>query len=841
MAGSQGYTAALRKKREAGVGVTNADQFIADMESNARALPRTLYRAATGIPENLLSMATGAGSMVAGGLAGGSKIATDWANQKQPNLDEFTDTVDRTMQAGTYQPRLPESQELQGALGSALRGAGESFDKTKAGKGWSDFTARSPAAAAMLVGVANIADPEMVGAKAGVEAGGRSAITRSLRKTATDAAVSDAEFMAQMRQHMTPREIERMKPRDVNALRDRFYEAKGLSPEVLGPAAEAGRAKKGWYKGSSDALSEVFGSEKDRFVALLAATSPRTSVQANLKTALTMWRDWNKAGRPKDAAAIDALLEDAVQRSEVAAADKSSVLGAWRANTHRALGDEFLNELEPHQALISGPKVESFRRNLMGDPQAVTNDAWQATATGQDPKVFSGRSMPVSEKRQRGLPDKTTFSEAGPGYVATSAQVREVAKQLTERTGEAWTPEQVQETVWSLTKAAWEKADAEGISINDALQSLTHNEVGGVPDFAGLLPTDEYGQLLRESGYGPELDRMAGRTPAKLPKGKPADVGAALTPFTKQLANTFMTRRLPAELRALRGKFSQGVDDAGSLLYRTEAGGANVPPGLRGLVEATHTPNAELVSALRRHGGRPGPIHELHPRGAEQFRDRLLEARAQLGPMGESVYVYSPEEYAQMRLFLGDKGAGAGFALKNNALGPDLVSLFNSPKVSGQGGFSFPALALGQREGVKTLDAFDTNLPHRYSMSGMQEAARAEFDPQYAPEGWNQETMRRYNVGKPDVSFMAQPAWVPNEFGKFVPPNVPVVPEAPRRYSAQSKARQELLRKKNPEKAQAAIIAGDPKLEELRAIASQNKGRVPPNNKALARYLRKRK
>ena len=54
---------------------------------------------------------------------------------------------------------------------------------------------------------------------------------------------------------------------------------------------------------------------------------------------------------------------------------EESVMDAWKNNTVRAL-----TASDPHAIKLSGPKVDSFMRNLTGNMDEVTNDTWQARA-----------------------------------------------------------------------------------------------------------------------------------------------------------------------------------------------------------------------------------------------------------------------------------------------------------------------------------------------------------------------------------------------------------------------------------------------------------------------------
>ncbi|WP_342661655.1 hypothetical protein [Rhodococcus ruber] len=57
--------------------------------------------------------------------------------------------------------------------------------------------------------------------------------------------------------------------------------------------------------------------------------------------------------------------------------------------------------------------------------------------------------------------------------------------------------------------------------------------------------------------------------------------------------------------------------------------------------------------------------------------------------------------------------------------------------------------------GGHRLDCFDTVLPKLYTDAGFVPIARLAWNDDYAPDGWNYETYRRYNNGRPDVVFMA--------------------------------------------------------------------------------------
>lgn len=260
------------------------------------------------------------------------------------------------------------------------------------------------------------------------------------------------------------------------------------SAAEMANVARAGEAKKGWYKGSSEAISDLFQEEAPTFAGLLSATSPQTSVESNLKNATNIWANWKKAQSPTDRAAILKIMGQSVEGNK----GIDSVLDAWRNNTVRSLEDPF--SLDP--AMLSGPKVDSFMRNLLGDTNEVTNDAWMARYAGIDQEKFAG-SM------------NKTDAGKGPGYLAMSSRTREAADRLSQQTGDLWTPDNVQETVWSYSKALREAQNAErGDTVNILRKGLLDDSmIADTPDFATLLRDPMYADILGGAGY--DVNRMA--------------------------------------------------------------------------------------------------------------------------------------------------------------------------------------------------------------------------------------------------------------------------------------------------------------------------------------------
>lgn len=263
----------------------------------------------------------------------------------------------------------------------------------------------------------------------------------------------------------------------------------------MASVAYSGRAKRGWYRQSAKAIVSIFGqADAPRFAALLAALSPQTSVESNLTNALNVWRGWIEADRPRDEPSIMRILGENVEGDK----GPGSVLPAWVNNSLRALTAA---DGEPLQ--ISGPKVSSFAHNLLGEVHEVTNDTWMANWAGVEQTLFRGTETPSEDGIGK------VFKVKNAGYMAMNALTRKAAAVLTKRTGEEWTPAEVQETVWSWAKAISEKANSKQ-SVTQLVkeQAVSHEEINAVPDFERLFVSDTYARILDEAGYGDYVDNL---------------------------------------------------------------------------------------------------------------------------------------------------------------------------------------------------------------------------------------------------------------------------------------------------------------------------------------------
>jgi hypothetical protein len=260
------------------------------------------------------------------------------------------------------------------------------------------------------------------------------------------------------------------------------------SSKEMASMAKAGAPKQGWYRASTQAIIDVFGADDaPRFASLLAALSPQTSVEMNLLNTLNTWKNWTAAGRPTDARAIKEIMGRSVSGTK----GEESVLEAWQNNAIRSLSAN-----DPAKVTLSGPKVDSFYRNLADDVYKVTNDAWMANALGVNQNLFSG--SPTALQIARGDPGLT------PGYIATSARLRQGAQQAN------MFPSEGQETMWSLAMPLMEGQTSMGMRAREILDKglLTPELIRGTPDFSTLLNQGNYQNILREAGYGQQLSGL---------------------------------------------------------------------------------------------------------------------------------------------------------------------------------------------------------------------------------------------------------------------------------------------------------------------------------------------
>lgn len=320
--------------------------------------------------------------------------------------------------------------------------------------------------------------------------------------------VRDTPAWKDIAPHLTDSERATMRA-DVAA--DLVAHFKSFPPDSHFEAASVmGNAKKGWYARAAQSLRSIFGPDTEKFVSLLAATSPRQSVQLNLEMAADVWHKWEEAGRPTDQATLKKLVDPAVG------------LEARSDNAVRALSGDHLPGkpvLKPAGGQLSGFKVENFQKNLLGDASAVTNDSWMAQFAGIDQKKFATKA----------------------GYTAMTAKVRRVAKTLDMQ------PAEVQETIWSFFKTLVEKSNVKTPSAA-VLDALTENDIKATPEFATeLLANPRIQAFLAARGRTP-----SGEAPAEHPAGAGTPKRLAGELLREGRSNKGVLSKLSARAQAIK-------------------------------------------------------------------------------------------------------------------------------------------------------------------------------------------------------------------------------------------------------------------------------------------------
>jgi len=317
-------------------------------------------------------------------------------------------------------------------------------------------------------------------------------------RTAREATVKEIEA------GLLPEEVAQFRAMD-KGTRERTIESylRAPTPRTLASASLEGGKQLGWYDQSARSIAEAFGPDGTRFAALAAALSPQKSVRQNLIDSLNMWREWNAAGRPTDRAAIEAL----VPRTSVSW--KSAVPNAEAAL--KATVDRLLEHNV--EGLLSGPKVDPFWANLIGNTQRVVLDTHMARGLGTDPNTVGSVAR----------------------NLASRAALRNTAGEVEKLTGFRPTPAEVQETVWSTIYGARNFAGRGSVAgaipgsreMDLFGQTRLQEAIGDAPSFGTLFEDPEIAGLLESAGGRPLTgDYRPGGLPAEIPEGsvRPQDL-----------------------------------------------------------------------------------------------------------------------------------------------------------------------------------------------------------------------------------------------------------------------------------------------------------------------------
>lgn len=600
---------------------------------------------------------------------------------------------------------------------------------------------------------------------------------------------------------------------------DQYNKLKKQGVEKDMPAAAlAGISKKGWYKNSAQAIVDAFGAKDGfRFASLLAATSPQTSVESNLKNTLNIWKNWDAAGRPTSKSAILDIMGESVEGEK----GKDSILEAWVNNSLRSLQAKDVNDIR-----LSGAKVDSFLRNLTGDPTEVTNDTWMANFGNVKQTEYFG------ERKTKALEDEMgQIGVKGAGYLAFNAIVRKTADKLTKlNPNNPWTPSEVQETVWSWSKAALERRRVGGRSIEQLVEEgeITDAMIAETPDFAKLLKLPEFNNILKGTKYEKRIEKLKEKgqiaRDARLDERESRNLSRA----ARRLDKIFRQRSIKdLSIQATKNISYERVNnfDRGGI-YRRGAGlyrNNNL-----GKVR-TYSLDKNFKEKLENIGCSHLPFYELIGDGREKtFYDALNNAKKEMGDFGASVDIYAtPEEYSGLKLFLSND-KNSGFAIKEDG---DIVAVFNSNKnrKTKKSHLLTAQIALAVQAGGRKLDAYNIYLTDMYTKLGFRPVSRVKWDDKFAPEGWNKERFKGHNNGKPDVyTYIFDPT-----FNRKKPPikNIKPFNNYDQAIQYQQDKLNELIQNPNKKTFELELISK----EELKQIRIQEKKDLQAKREQISR------
>ena len=310
-----------------------------------------------------------------------------------------------------------------------------------------------------------------------------------------------------------------------------------------------GEGAKDWYSRSTRAFDAVHEAapdyfkegDKEKFMGLLAGSSPQQSVAMNLRETLGFWKEWVDAGRPELSLdkwqkfgdiADEAWKEDGSPRAG------GTMKGASKHWDYAPKGDEWKAEnLLLKNLTLPDSKVPNIIKALNGEPMwpdLTKNSAFKAPSFAENlRKWINGKSTGtknVTNDSWMGLfggIDKHALSSPE-NYHPLSVAARAAAEEL------GWEPEQAQAAIWSFTQALTEK----GVEDPELVRHYSE-------DFKDLLENDvEVREQLE--GLGVNLDQLDRKLDAI---GEKPKVSGRSTPTTAHSVG-----QLKSRIEEARGK-----------------------------------------------------------------------------------------------------------------------------------------------------------------------------------------------------------------------------------------------------------------------------------------------
>lgn len=292
----------------------------------------------------------------------------------------------------------------------------------------------------------------------------------------------------------------------------RFIQRMEQMPEVQewADAAKKGAGERKWYQRGTqafDAMSkeapEYFDQpgDRDKFIGMLASGSPQQSVAMNMREALRVWTNYIDHGRPTGPK-LEKMLGQSSEKGGF------TIPVTKIPNAMKALAGE---PLWPDITKNKNFKVPSFRDNLTGVLNKVTNDGWMDMFSGLDARDVSSAHS----------------------YHPISVMTRAAAEEL------GWEPAEAQAAIWAFIKTLTEK----GVDASeDPHEMRKYSE-----DFADIILHDpETRNLLKDMGvnHGKLDERLAREV-----EGKPEPKSGEVSPTGED-----SSRRAIERVEKARGK-----------------------------------------------------------------------------------------------------------------------------------------------------------------------------------------------------------------------------------------------------------------------------------------------
>jgi len=314
-------------------------------------------------------------------------------------------------------------------------------------------------------------------------------------------------------------------------------------------AALQGEGSRKWYSRSTaafDAMHEEAPdyfkeSDKQKFMGVLAGSSPQQSVAMNLRETLGFWKAWHDAGRPNFS--IDKWKEfgeeaDKAWKDDGSPRARGMKKGASMHWDYAPTGTKWKAEnLLLKNLTLPEAKVPNIIKALNGEqmwPDLTKNAAFKAPSFAENLRKWIGGESTgtknVTNDSWMGLfggIDKSALSRPE-NYHPLSVATRAAAEAL------GWEPEEAQAAIWSFTQALTEK----GVEDPEIVRHYSE-------DFKDLLENDlETRDLLK--GLGVNLDQLDSKLGAIENKPK---VSGRSTPTTAH-----STGQLRSRIEEARGK-----------------------------------------------------------------------------------------------------------------------------------------------------------------------------------------------------------------------------------------------------------------------------------------------